>query len=98
MHRLYEIFQSYWQPPLAVILLIITVVYAWNNQYILTLDQGIREEMAKKENLLGEQKILIKDIVQKKSPKRIAAIAKEKPQMTYPKPEQIIPIKSLHVD
>lgn len=74
--------------------LVIATVFVWNRHYILTLEQRIARELAKKKILLKEQVKLSVDMKKKKSPERIAMIAREKLQMTYPKKEQVILMKN----
>ena len=93
MNKFHAAYKSYWSPFLAAVLIMSALVYVWSSHYNLTLEERAREEMTRTAFLQDEQKKLKEALVKKKSPDRIAAIAREKLQMTYPKREQIILIK-----
>jgi cell division protein FtsL len=57
------------------------------------LEYQVAEELSIKERLIEEQKRLKLEYATLKSPKRIAAIAKNQLQMDYPEENQVILLK-----
>jgi cell division protein FtsL len=78
---------------IAVIIMAVAIVYVWSHNYMTALEYRVASEISKKENLLEEQKKLRVELATMKSPQRIASIAMEKLQMTYPDREQVVFIK-----
>ena len=78
---------------IAVIMMAIAVVYVWSHNYMTALEYQVAAEISRKETLLEEQKKLKVELATLKSPKRIALIAMEKLQMTYPQREQVVFLK-----
>jgi cell division protein FtsL len=78
---------------IAVVIMAVAVVYVWSHNTMTALEYQVASEISKKENLLEEQKKLRVELATMKSPKRIATIAMEKLQMTYPNREQVIFMK-----
>ncbi|HOO40560.1 MAG TPA: cell division protein FtsL [Syntrophales bacterium] len=77
----------------AVIIMAVAVMYVWSHNYMTALEYQVASEISKKEALLEEQKKLRVNLATLKSPQRIAAIATNKLQMTYPEREQVVFIK-----
>jgi len=78
---------------IAVIIMAVAILYVWSHNYMTALEYRVASEISKKETLLEEQKKLRVEMATLKSPKRIAAIAMGKLQMTYPEREQVVFLK-----
>jgi cell division protein FtsL len=74
-------------------LMLMLLCYVASHIQMMKLEYQIAEEIDHKEKLLDEQKKLKLEIATLKSPQRIAAIAREKLQMTHPDKDQLIIIK-----
>jgi cell division protein FtsL len=77
----------------AVIMMGVAIAYVWSHNYMTSLEYQVAAEISKKESLLEDQKKLRIELATLKSPQRIAAIATEKLQMTYPQREQVVFLK-----
>lgn len=78
---------------IAVVIMAVAIVYVWSHNAMTALEYKVASEISKKETLLEEQKKLRVELATMKSPKRIASIAMEKLQMTYPDREQVVFLK-----
>ncbi len=78
---------------IAVIIMAVAILYVWSHNHMTSLEYQVASEISRKEALLEEQKKLKVAMATLKSPKRIAAIATEKLQMTYPEREQVVFLK-----
>jgi len=77
----------------ALALMSVLLCYVASHIQMTKLEYQIAEEISRKERLMDEQKKLKVEIATLKSPQRIAAIAREKLQMTHPDKDQVIMIK-----
>jgi len=77
----------------ALALMSVLLCYVASHLQMTKLEYQIAEEISRKERLMDEQKKLKVEIATLKSPQRIAAIAREKLQMTHPDKDQVIIIK-----
>ena len=77
----------------ALLLMAALLGYVASHIQMTKLEYLIAEEISRKERLLDEQKKLKLEIATLKSPQRIAAIAREKLQMTSPDKDQVILLK-----
>jgi len=78
---------------IAVVIMAVAILYVWSHNYMTALEYKVASEISKKENLLEEQKKLRVELATMRSPQRIASIAMEKLQMTYPDREQVVFLK-----
>lgn len=78
---------------IAMIIMAVAILYVWSHNYMTALEYKVASEISKKEMLLEEQKKLRVELATMKSPQRIASIAMEKLQMTYPDREQVVFLK-----
>jgi cell division protein FtsL len=78
---------------IAVVIMAVAIVYVWSHNYMTALEYRVASEISKKETLLEEQKKLRIELATMRSPKRIASIAMERLQMTYPEREQVVFLK-----
>jgi len=77
----------------ALLLMAVLLGYVASHIQTTKLEYLIAEEIGRKERLMEEQKKLKLEIATLKSPQRIAAIAREKLQMTAPEKDQVILLK-----
>lgn len=77
----------------ALALMSVLLCYVASHLQMTKLEYQIAEEISRKERLVDEQKKLKVEVATLKSPQRIAAIAREKLQMTNPDKDQVIMIK-----
>ncbi len=77
----------------ALALMSVLLCYVASHIQMTKLEYQIAEEISRKERLVDEQKKLKVEVATLKSPQRIAAIAREKLQMTHPDKDQVIMIK-----
>ncbi|MFA5181411.1 MAG: cell division protein FtsL [Syntrophales bacterium] len=77
----------------ALALMSVLLCYVASHLQMTKLEYQIAEEISRKERLIDEQKKLKVEVATLKSPQRIAAIAREKLQMTHPDKDQVIMIK-----
>jgi cell division protein FtsL len=77
----------------ALALMTVLLCYVASHVQMTKLEYQIAEEISRKERLVDEQKKLKVEVATLKSPQRIAAIAREKLQMTHPDKDQVIIIK-----
>jgi cell division protein FtsL len=78
---------------IAVVIMAVAIVYVWSHNTMTALEYKVASEISKKETLLEEQKKLRVELATLKSPQRIASIAMQKLQMTYPDREQVVFLK-----
>jgi len=71
----------------------VLLCYVASHLQMTRLEYRIAEEISRKERLLEEQKKLKLEIATLKSPQRIAAIARERLQMSHPDKDQVIILK-----
>jgi cell division protein FtsL len=72
---------------------IVILIYVWSHIQMTRLEYEVAEAIHTKEQLLEEQRRLRLEVATLKSPQRIEAIARNRLQMTYPEPGQVIVIK-----
>lgn len=77
----------------ALLLMSVLLCYVASHLQMTRLEYQIAEEISRKERLLEEQKKLKLEIATLKSPQRIAAIARERLQMSHPDKDQVIILK-----
>ncbi|MBN1548430.1 MAG: cell division protein FtsL [Syntrophaceae bacterium] len=78
---------------IAVVMMSVAIAYVWSHNYMTSLEYRVAAEISKKETFLEEQRKLRVELATLKSPQRIASIARDKLQMTYPEREQVVFMK-----
>jgi cell division protein FtsL len=77
----------------AFVLMAVAITYVWSHVQMTKLEYQVAEEMARKEQLLDEQRKLKLEHATLRSPQRIEGIAKQSLHLSYPDRDQIIVIK-----
>jgi cell division protein FtsL len=77
----------------AFVLMVVAITYVWSHVQMTKLEYQVAEEMARREELLEEQRKLKLEFATLKSPRRIEAIAKSSLNLSYPERDQVIVLK-----
>ena len=77
----------------AFVLMMVAITYVWSHVQMTKLEYRVAEEMARREQLLEEQRKLKLEFATLKSPRRIETIAKSSLNLSYPERDQVIVLK-----
>ncbi len=78
---------------IAAVIMGMAIFYVWSHNYMTSLEYRVAGEISRKETLLEEQARLKVELATLKSPRRIASVAIDKLNMTYPERQQVIFMK-----
>lgn len=77
----------------AFVLMAVAITYIWSHVQMTKLEYQVAEEMARREQLLEEQRKMKLEFATLKSPRRIEAIAKSSLNLSYPERDQVIVLR-----
>lgn len=77
------------------VMMAVAIIYVWSHVQMTKLEYQVADEMARKEQMLEEQRKLKLEYATLKSPQRIETIARNSLHLAYPEGDQVILLKDI---